>query len=580
MAEKQVDENNVNLRKDDGEIAVSENKDGEFKKAVANKKNRNKNKLVVRTVAGITVLVLGAVGITWAAKSGKGTEEITTTYNVDKVSKGSISTSVSGSGKLTSEETTTVTMSGSGTVLTVNKSVGDMVSAGETIATIKSSTVSAALEDLYSDLTSLNSTINSTSKTASSKYIKSTVSGKVKALKVETGSEVETVVGENGYLCLISTDGKMKVILSTSELKKNEDVKVTIGDSTISGQVTKISGDSATIEIGTNKYEVGEEAKVTKEDGAEVGTSTLELCDYVKVTGTEGTIASILKTENASVYSGTNLFKLESYPESDAYTSLIKQKEEIEEQIADLQRQLTVSADFSGIITSLPITAGSTVNEKDTVAVISSGEGYYITLTVDESDISALKVGQKATVTLDAVPGTFEGEVSELSYEGATDLAVTSYTVTVATGSIDGAISGMSASCVITTSTSGDTLIVPVEAVQTQRGESYVYLARSSDTEGDEIDDKNIDTNSLTKVTVETGMSDGINIGITGNIEEGTIILVPVVTSTKTPSDSEESQNTRGMGGFNMDGAGGGMTPPSGGGQGGQGGNMQRGGQQ
>lgn len=553
-------------------ISNEEQKQQHIEKLEMVSRSKMRKRYLSYIAAGLIVAAVTAGGIAYGINGSKAQEEVTTTYKVQAVDSGTIQTNVSGSGKLISGTTTTVTMAGAGTMLTVNKGVGDTVEAGETIATIKSSEVSEALSSLYSQLTTLNSTISSTSKTASSRYVVSGASGKVKSVQVESGSDVASVMAQKGYLCLISTDGKMKVILSDTDLKKNEEVTVTIGENTETGTVTKVLDGKAAVEIATNKYEVGAEAVVSREDGTELGSGSLELNSYVKVTGTEGNITSVIKGENATVYGGTSIFKLDTYPESDTYTALIKQREELEQQIRDLERQLSVSVDYSGIITALNASAGDSLSADQTVAVIGSTDGYTLSLTVDESDISTLKVGQKAQITLDALSGTFEGEVIDVSYEGTTDSAVTSYGVTVKTGKIEGAIPGMSASCVITTSTSENTLVVPVEAVKSERGESYVYLARAEDKAGDEIDGTTINTDNLTKVIVETGMSDGINIGITGNLKDGDLVLVPAVTSTNTGENSQSSDEKQGM---QMGAPSGseGMTPPSGGG------GMQRGGQ-
>ncbi|MCC8191716.1 MAG: hypothetical protein LIO41_01540 [Ruminococcus sp.] len=141
----------------------------------------------------------------------------------------------------------------------------------------------------------------------------------------------------------------------------------------------------------------------------------------------------------------------------------------------------------------------------------------------------------------------------------------------------------MSASAEIVIESSGEGLIVPVSAVRTSGDDSYIYLAPSDAEDGDEYSEDEIDESSLTKVTVETGTSDGSNIIVeSDDLEEDDLIVIVTITSTQTGSTSDDSDSTfggRGDMGGGMDfgdfdfesfdgGAGGGM----GGGTGGLGG--------
>ena len=89
---------------------------------------------------------------------------------------------------------------------------------------------------------------------------------------------------------------------------------------------------------------------------------------------------------------------------------------------------------------------------------------------------------------------------------------------------------------------------MPVDAVQTSGDDNYLYLAPDGAEEGGEYAENEIDVSGLSRVTVTTGMSDGSYILVESDeIAEGTLILVPRLTSTQTGQDSEE---TGGMGGF------------------------------
>ena len=110
----------------------------------------------------------------------------------------------------------------------------------------------------------------------------------------------------------------------------------------------------------------------------------------------------------------------------------------------------------------------------------------------------------------------------------------------------------MSASAEIVIEDSGDGLLVPVDAVGTSGDDNYVYLAPSGAELGTSYEEGEIDLNDLTKVTVETGMSDGSYMMIESDeLTEGDLIVITQITSTMTGSDSEgEDGGFGGMGGF------------------------------
>ena len=97
---------------------------------------------------------------------------------------------------------------------------------------------------------------------------------------------------------------------------------------------------------------------------------------------------------------------------------------------------------------------------------------------------------------------------------------------------------------------SGDGLLVPVDAVYTSGRCRYLVhtFAPNGVSLGDAYDGEELDTSKLTKITVETGMSDGTYIIIESDeLEEGDLIVATTITSSLTGSDSSGSG---GMGSF------------------------------
>ena len=199
-----------------------------------------------------------------------------------------------------------------------------------------------------------------------------------------------------------------------------------------------------------------------------------------------------------------------------------------------------ITAPCDGIIVELPVTAGENVAAGDEVAAVMGKDGFTMEIAVDELDISSVETEQDVSFTIDAVDGEYTGSVKAVSYIGSSSEGTTAYQVTAEVDYIEGVYPGMSASAEIVIEDSGEGLMVPVDAVGTSGDENYVYLAPSDAELGDSYEEEDLDLRALTKVTVETGMSDGSYILIESeDLAEGDLIVITQVTSTLTGSDGD-----------------------------------------
>ena len=172
-------------------------------------------------------------------------------------------------------------------------------------------------------------------------------------------------------------------------------------------------------------------------------------------------------------------------------------------------------------------------------------------ISVSESDVAKLKVGDEATVTVDATGGVYDAEVSYISQAGNYSGGSSTFTSRV-TFDNDGKIKlGMSGDALISLEKAVNVLAVPVGAVSTRGGKSFVTVVDSSGNE--------------TQTEVETGISSSSFTEIKSGLSEGDTVIVK----------STESSSGSGWGGP------GGMPSgmPSGGPSGGPGGGFPGGGQ-
>lgn len=144
---------------------------------------------------------------------------------------------------------------------------------------------------------------------------------------------------------------------------------------------------------------------------------------------------------------------------------------------------------------------------------------------VNEVDVPSVSIGQKATITFDAISDlTLTGKVEKMDSLGTVTQGVVTYNVTVGLDSIDARVKpGMSATAEIVTEVKQDVLMVSNSAVKTKNGETYVEalvngapsqknvtagIANDSETEivsglsvGEEVVTQTITASSTTKTT-------------------------------------------------------------------------------
>ena len=135
-----------------------------------------------------------------------------------------------------------------------------------------------------------------------------------------------------------------------------------------------------------------------------------------------------------------------------------------------------------------------------------------IDISVDELDISAYRVGQSLTVSLDALPGqSFTATVRAIDPNGVNDDGgSTKYTVTVAMPRTENMLSGMNASVRLETEERQNVLMLPLAAVSEKDGRVFVCTAYDPESGilGGETE-------------IESGLSDGENVEVLSGLTEG-----------------------------------------------------------
>lgn len=149
--------------------------------------------------------------------------------------------------------------------------------------------------------------------------------------------------------------------------------------------------------------------------------------------------------------------------------------------------------------------------DESVILSVTPAEEMSITISVDELDILQYRIGMPAEITIDALPGeSFTGTVTKIAAVGTNSGGSSKFDVTVSLPYSDRILSGMNASVVIRTGSTGMIVTVPAAALQDSGSKCIVYTG---------YDEKNgVLTNP---VTVETGASDGEYVEIVSGLIAG-----------------------------------------------------------
>lgn len=216
-----------------------------------------------------------------------------------------------------------------------------------------------------------------------------------------------------------------------------------------------------------------------------------------------------------------------------------------------------VTAPVSGIISDLNVVVGTAVNGSSSSAGGSSGTGGsnegasasqgsasgqkiaailvgnlpLASFNVSEIDVARVRVGQKATITVDALPGkTFTGKVVGINRTGVVNSGVCSYPVTLQFDTpSDESLPNMAANASIITDSKDNVLLLPVNAVKTVRGETVVTVLRN----GEE-----------NQLPVVVGLSSDTRVEIVSGLGEGDEVVVNIL------SGDQQSAGSPFSGGF------------------------------
>ncbi|HUC01868.1 MAG TPA: biotin/lipoyl-binding protein [Candidatus Paceibacterota bacterium] len=289
------------------------------------------------------------------------------------------------------------------------------------------------------------------------------------------------------------------------------------------------------------------------------------------VSGIQGTISGITSDKNNIVNTQNSLTQAsETLSETLAgpsQTTLLGQQISVqtaENNLTTAQQNLaytSVTAPISGIVSALTATVGAAPGSSPVTIV---GDGEVAEVTLNEIDAAKVQLGDKATLTFDAINGlSLAGTVVEIDPVGTVSQGVVSYNVQIGfsqpadTSSTMLVKPGMSVTANIVTQADQNVIAVPNAAILTSGGSSYVLEPSAPLSAADLAASANggITLPATRQVPVTTGLSNSTMTEITSGVNVGDQI---VVQSIKSSASAKTTATTGGTGALQLLGGGGG----------------------
>jgi len=213
-----------------------------------------------------------------------------------------------------------------------------------------------------------------------------------------------------------------------------------------------------------------------------------------------------------------------------AQTSLDKAIERLE--------AATMTAPYDGIVVAVNIESGQDINANQTVIEIVDPSIVDVSAILDEIDLSLVKKGQQATVSLDALPDiTLTAEVYSISTAARTQSGVVTYPMVIRlTVPSDVELrEGMSATASIIVEEASNVLLVPNQAISGSFANPVVNVMVNDETQ---------------QRAVTLGISDGLWTEVLSGLDATDIVVVQNTNSTSNQFNFPGGMMIPGMGSF------------------------------
>ena len=462
-------------------------------------------------------------------------------YTQEKLGRRDIVNVYDGSGTINAADSYTVKSLVTGTVLTADFELGDTIQKGDVLYVIDSSDVEG---DLESAQLSVSQAQRSYDDAADARNVRTKIGGEVSSFAVAAGDAVQAgqtvaTVRDTSVMLLAvdfpAAEAQSFAVGQAAQVMPDTTFEV------LNGTIRSVSGadpsGDASLMTCTVTIAVPNAGSLTTAQAAVAqvnGVSSLNSAHFAYqreetvVAAASGTVSELCVREGSTVRQDDVLLRITGKDLDKQAQNAADNLRSAELRMSSAERNIshyTIDAPISGTIVDKKVKAGDKLSANDTamqnLCTIYDMSYLEMKLNVDELKIRSLEVGQEVDITADAVPGeTYKGVISSILVAGTTANGSTSYPVTVRIDNMGELLPGMNATAKITTASVKNVLALPNAALV--RG-SYVLVTRDSPSAAN-AETSMTAPDGYVYVKVTTGISDDDYIEVKSGLQEGDTI--------------------------------------------------------
>ena len=462
-------------------------------------------------------------------------------YTQEKLGRRDIVNVYDGSGTINAADSYTVKSLVTGTVLTADFELGDTIQKGDVLYVIDSSDVEG---DLESAQLSVSQAQRSYDDAADARNVRTKIGGEVSSFAVAAGDAVQAgqtvaTVRDTSVMLLAvdfpAAEAQSFAVGQAAQVMPDTTFEV------LNGTIRSVSGadpsGDASLMTCTVTIAVPNAGSLTTAQAAVAqvnGVSSLNSAHFAYqreetvVAAASGTVSELCVKEGSTVRQDDVILRITGKDLDKQTKNAADSLRAAELQMSSAEKTIshyTIDAPISGTIVDKKVKAGDKLSANDTamqnLCTIYDMSYLEMKLNVDELKIRSLEVGQEVDITADAVPGeTYKGVISSILVAGTTANGSTSYPVTVRIDDMGELLPGMNATAKITTASVKNVLALPNAALV--RG-SYVLVTKDSPSAAN-AETSMTAPDGYVYVKVTTGISDDDYIEVKSGLQEGDTI--------------------------------------------------------
>lgn len=462
-------------------------------------------------------------------------------YTQEKLGRRDIVNVYDGSGTINAADSYTVKSLVTGTVLTADFELGDSIEKGDILYTIDISDVE---NNLASAQLSVEQAQRNYDDIADMQNVRTRISGEVSSFAVAAGDAVQAgqtvaTIRDTSVMLLAvdfpAAEAQSFVAGQAAQVMPDTTFEV------LNGTIRSVSGadpaGDASLMTCTVTIAVPNAGSLTTAQAAVAqvnGVSSLNSAHFTYqreetvVAAASGTVSELCVKEGSTVRQDDVILRITGKDLDKQTKNAADSLRAAELQMSSAEKTIshyTIDAPISGTIVDKKVKAGDKLSANDTamqnLCTIYDMSYLEMKLNVDELKIRSLEVGQEVDITADAVPGeTYKGVISSILVAGTTANGSTSYPVTVRIDDMGELLPGMNATAKITTASVKNVLALPNAALV--RG-SYVLVTKDSPSAAN-AETSMTAPDGYVYVKVTTGISDDDYIEVKSGLQEGDTI--------------------------------------------------------